>query len=185
MTSGSKAVRQMTRTAGKKARFSAQAGRAASTRGADTRSCTARRRRTPTRSSSSGSEATLFATSACRSRDVEIGVEDGVVTLTGEVVGDKRAATSSHGSARCRESRTSPRCSTSSPSNRTTGPPADVAIALSYGTFNLVGARPRRRARAALRDGRKPSVSACSHAFRSRRRRGIQSGEGSRKRSMQ
>jgi hypothetical protein len=87
---GAKAMRQMTRTVGKKARFSA--GKA--------RGYYARSRHVVAGSPMESADAIVeqrIRSGALRdvgvsTRDVEIGVEDGVVTLTGEVVGDKRAS---------------------------------------------------------------------------------------------
>ena len=95
-------MRQVTRTVGKKARFSA--GKA--------RGYYARSRHVVARPATESADAIVeqrIRSDALRdvgvsTRDVEIGVEDGVVTLTGEVVGDKRASEPRHGSARCRES---------------------------------------------------------------------------------
>ena len=87
---GAKAMRQVTRTVGKKARFSA--GKA--------RGYYARSRHVVARPATESADAIVeqrIRSDALRdvgvsTRDVEIGVEDGVVTLTGEVVGDKRAS---------------------------------------------------------------------------------------------
>ena len=87
---GAKAMRQLTRTVGKKARFSA--GKA--------RGYYARSRHVVARPATESADAIVeqrIRSDALRdvgvsTRDVEIGVEDGVVTLTGEVVGDKRAS---------------------------------------------------------------------------------------------
>ena len=85
-----KAMRQVTRTVGKRARFSA--GKA--------RGYYARSRHVVARPATESADAIVeqrIRSDALRdvgvsTRDVEIGVEDGVVTLTGEVVGDKRAS---------------------------------------------------------------------------------------------
>ena len=87
---GAKAMRQLTRTAGKKARFSAGKARGYYAR---SRHMVAR----PTAESADAIVEQRIRSDALRdvgvsTRDVEIGVEDGVVTLTGEVVGDKRAS---------------------------------------------------------------------------------------------
>ena len=87
---GVKAMRQMTRTVGKKARFST--GKA--------RGYYARSRHVVAPTCEESADAIVeqrIRSDALRdvgvsTRDVEIGVEDGVVTLTGEVVGDKRAS---------------------------------------------------------------------------------------------
>ncbi len=87
---GAKAMRQMTRIVGKKARFSA----------GKTRGYYARSRHVVARPATESADAIVeqrIRSDALRdvgvsTRDVEIDVEDGVVTLTGEVVGDKRAS---------------------------------------------------------------------------------------------
>jgi len=87
---GAKAMRQLTRTLGGKARFSA--GKA--------RGYYARSRHVVARPATESADTIVeqrIRSDALRdvgvsTRDVEIGVEDGVVTLTGEVVGDKRAS---------------------------------------------------------------------------------------------
>ena len=87
---GAKAMRQMTRTVGKKARFSAGKARGYYAR---SRHVVAR---PPTESADAIVEQRIRSDAlrdvGVSTRDVEIGVEDGVVTLTGEVVGDKRAS---------------------------------------------------------------------------------------------
>ena len=88
---GSKAMRQMTRAAGKKARFSSGRARGLYAR---TRHAVVHR---PAAENADAIVEQRIRSDALRdvgvsTRDVEIGVEDGVVTLTGEVVGDKRAS---------------------------------------------------------------------------------------------
>ena len=87
---GAKAMRQTTRIVGKKARFSAGKARGFYAR---TRHVVVR----PTTESADAIVEQRIRSDALRdvgvsTRDVEIGVEDGVVTLTGQVVGDKRAS---------------------------------------------------------------------------------------------
>ena len=87
---GAKTMRQLTRTMSKKARFSA--GKA--------RGYYARSRHVVARPETEIADAIVeqrIRSDALRdvgvsTRDVEIGVEDGVVTLTGEIVGHKRAS---------------------------------------------------------------------------------------------
>ena len=86
---GAKAVRQVTRTVGRKTRFSAGKARGVYAR---TRVVVA-----PESEHGDAVVAQRIRSDALRDVDVspadlEIGVEDGVVTLTGEVVGDKRAS---------------------------------------------------------------------------------------------
>ena len=87
---GAKAMRQATRTAGKKARFATDKARGFYAR---SRHVIAR---PPTESADAVVEQRIrsdaFRDVDVLTRDVEIGVEDGVVTLTGEVVGDKTAS---------------------------------------------------------------------------------------------
>jgi len=87
---GAKAMRQVTRTAGKKARFSTDKARGFYAR---SRHAIAR---PPTESADAIVEQRIRSDAlrdvGVSTRDVEIGVEDGVVTLTGEVVGDKTAS---------------------------------------------------------------------------------------------
>ena len=87
---GAKAVRQLTRTVGKKARFSA--GRA--------RGLYARGRAIAVRPTVNGDDAVVeqrIRSEALRdvgipASDIEVAVEDGVVSLTGSVPGDKPAS---------------------------------------------------------------------------------------------
>ncbi len=87
---GAKVKRQVIRTAGKKARFSADKARGFYARG----------RHVVARPLSESADAVVeqrilsdaFRDVGVSTKDVEIGVEDGVVTLTGEVVGDKTAS---------------------------------------------------------------------------------------------
>ena len=87
---GAKAMRQMTRNVGARRRGSRPARRAG------LRAETARGRRPATESDDAIVEQRIRSDAlrdvGVSTRDIEIGVEDGVVTLTGEVVGDKRAS---------------------------------------------------------------------------------------------